>query len=594
MHYPRGTPDQWPKVLKQATQQGLNTIQTYVFWSVHEPSEGEYDFTPGTRSDLAGFLQSCADAGLFVHIRLGPYACAEWNLGGIPSWLRFKQDMVFRTNNTAWLAAVTSFLDRVMEEIEPFLARNGGPIIIAQIENEYGNVEAAYGAGGQEYVLEMANLATSYDLDIPWVMCQQPDAPQEIINTCNGFYCDAWIANHTIRNPGQPHMWTENWNSWFQKYGDPKPLRPIYDDLYAIARFIMKGGTFHNYYMFHGGTNFGRSVGGPMIITSYDYGAALDEYGMQNPLSFNQSRTLHMWLTTYSDLILGTSVVPPATPLGPAVESVTYSLDGASVTFIANTGETNASVEWPSGSGVTIDIPAWSVSIVDDGIDTPPRVQFNTAIGPFIGQHQKKVTSTPAAGRRHRPKNTPIDIDDEQHIMHRTIHDTTATAADSKRPIAASGDAAYHCAPEAFGLWNLSSVITSPTPLPQIATTRDTTDYLFYVFDVPITAANILTFKYVALSVSNVGDVWLVELQQESRLHPGSLVRTHAFINSAIGSEPAKIIFQLNDGEGWYVGQAQLVIMSQTMGLQNYGTFLESRNHTHTNKNRANRNDCSS
>jgi hypothetical protein len=188
------------------------------------------------------------------------------------SWLKFQRDIEFRTNNTAWLQAVDSFVTAVAREVEPHLARNGGPIVLAQIENEYGSQEASYGAGGQVYVAQMAQLMRDLNLQVPTVMCVQLDAPQDVINTCNGFYCDEeWSTEHAAKNPGQPHFWTENWNGWFQHWGEGVPHRPLEDTLYGVARWIMANGTLHNYYMVFGGTSFGRTVGGPNIATTYDY-----------------------------------------------------------------------------------------------------------------------------------------------------------------------------------------------------------------------------------------------------------------------------------------------------------------------------------
>ncbi|XP_076952329.1 beta-galactosidase 6-like [Bidens hawaiensis] len=118
-------------------------------------------------------------------------------------------------------------------------------------------------------------MATSMDTGVPWVMCQQKDAPDPIIDTCNGFYCDGYKPN----SKNKPAMWTENWTGWFLSFGGVVPYRPVKDIAYAIACFYQRGGTFQNYYMYHGGSKFGRSTGGPFIATSYDYDAPLDEYG---------------------------------------------------------------------------------------------------------------------------------------------------------------------------------------------------------------------------------------------------------------------------------------------------------------------------
>ncbi|KAG2375760.1 Beta-galactosidase 6 [Vigna angularis] len=98
------------------------------------------------------------------------------------------------------------------------------------------------------------------------------------INTCNGFYCDQFKPNSNSK----PKMWTENWSGWFLSFGGAVPYRPVQDLAFAVARFYQRGGTFQNYYMYHGGTNFGRTTGGPFISTSYDYDAPIDEYGMDS------------------------------------------------------------------------------------------------------------------------------------------------------------------------------------------------------------------------------------------------------------------------------------------------------------------------
>ena len=135
VHYPRAPPAMWPSVIQQAKVHGLNMIETYVFWNWHEVRLGVYDFeTEG--HDLGAFLQTIADAGLFVHLRLGPYACAEWNYGGIPAWMKFQPNITFRTDNFSWEERSEQFVQVVLNRIEPFLARNGGPIVLAQVSTQ--------------------------------------------------------------------------------------------------------------------------------------------------------------------------------------------------------------------------------------------------------------------------------------------------------------------------------------------------------------------------------------------------------------------------------------------------------------------------
>ena len=142
-----------------------------------------YDFTPQTRRDLAGFLQLAGDAGLFVMVRIGPYVCAEWNGGGLPLWLSTVDNFTCsRCSDPVWEAEMEGFVRKIAQVIEPYLARHGGPVILAQIENEL------HSHVTDPYVTWCGELAASLDLDIPWVMCNGVSA-NNTINTCNGNTC---------------------------------------------------------------------------------------------------------------------------------------------------------------------------------------------------------------------------------------------------------------------------------------------------------------------------------------------------------------------------------------------------------------------
>ncbi|KAG5515866.1 hypothetical protein RHGRI_036794 [Rhododendron griersonianum] len=234
-----------------------------------------YDFEG--RKDLVKFVKLVAEAGLYVHLRIGPYVCAEWNYGGFPLWLHFIPGIQFRTDNEPFKAEMKQFTAKIVDMMkqEKLYASQGGPIVLSQIENEYGNIDSAYGSAATTYINWAASMATSLDTGVPWVMCQQKDAPDPMINTSNGFYCDQFTPNSTQK----PKMWTENWSGWFLSFGGAVPYRPVEDLAFAVACFFQLGGTSQNYYMYHGGTNFGRTNGGPFIATSYDYDAPIDEYG---------------------------------------------------------------------------------------------------------------------------------------------------------------------------------------------------------------------------------------------------------------------------------------------------------------------------
>jgi beta-galactosidase GanA len=219
IHYPRAHYTEWPHIFEEAKAQGINLLETYVFWDLHEPSQGEYFFPDYPSSaNLVDYLRQAQAHGLFVHLRFGPYVCAEWNYGGLPVWLRdlgsgtvtangtettasSSSGPIFRTTDTVWMGAMTSFIDKTLEVVREakLFGEDGGPIVMVQIENEYGNIEASYGDEGARYVAEVAEYALKKELEVPWIMCQQGEGvgtapPAEIINACNGHYCDNWIS----------------------------------------------------------------------------------------------------------------------------------------------------------------------------------------------------------------------------------------------------------------------------------------------------------------------------------------------------------------------------------------------------------------
>ena len=228
---------------------GLNTVQSYVFWNWHESERRQYDFHSDGHQ-LTYFLDLAAQNGLFVNLRIGPFVCSEWSYGGIPYWMRQYDDVAFRTNDTHWQYEMGTFFSVIMKLIEPWLARNGGPIILSQVENEY-NLASHHTPADDAYVQWCADLATSFDSGLVWGMCQQDNTPQPLIGTCNGIDCYLTIG----ANRSQPALWTEHWSStaWNWKWGSNLPHNTAEDMAYAGARWFAAGGGYMNYYMFSGG-----------------------------------------------------------------------------------------------------------------------------------------------------------------------------------------------------------------------------------------------------------------------------------------------------------------------------------------------------
>uniref|UniRef100_A0ACD5Z522 Uncharacterized protein n=1 Tax=Avena sativa TaxID=4498 RepID=A0ACD5Z522_AVESA len=370
IHYPRSTPEMWPDLIKKAKDGGLNTIETYVFWNGHEPRPREYNFAGNY--DIMRFFSEVQKAGMYAILRIGPYVCGEWNYGGLPAWLRKIPGMQFRLHNEPFEREMETFTTLIVNKMKDanMFAEQGGPIILAQIENEYGNIQS--GLPDQEsatkYIHWCAEMANNQNVSVPWIMCQQSnDLPPNVLETCNGFYC------HDFKPKGNmPKIWTENWTGWFKSWDKPDYHRPAEDVAYAVAMFFQNRGSVQNYYMYHGGTNFGRTSGGPYITTSYDYDAPLDEYGNIRQPKYGHLKQLHAVLTSMEKhLVYGQQ---NETSFDDKVKATKYTLDdGSSACFISNSHD-NEDVN-VTFEGSVYQVPAWSVSVLPDC----KTVAYNTA-----------------------------------------------------------------------------------------------------------------------------------------------------------------------------------------------------------------------
>ncbi len=286
MHYPRVPRAYWRDRFRKARAMGLNTITTYVFWNVHEPRPGAYDFSG--QNDVAQYIREAQQEGLNVILRPGPYVCAEWDLGGYPFWLLKDRSMVLRSSDPKYLAAMNRWFARLGKEISPLLLRNGGPIIAIQVENEYGSFgdDHAYMEAVKKS-LEQNGMAADvlYTADgveqIP--KGSLPELPA-VINFGSGEAKKTFAALKSIR-PNGPFMSGEYWAGWFDHWGEKHhttdPAREA-----AELEWMLRSGYSVSMYMFHGGTSFGWMNGANSDgknyepdTTSYDYDAPLNESG---------------------------------------------------------------------------------------------------------------------------------------------------------------------------------------------------------------------------------------------------------------------------------------------------------------------------
>ncbi len=299
IHYARMPREEWSAVLDESVACGINTVAIYVFWNWHETQRGVYDFS-GDR-DLAHFLQLCADRKLQVILRAGPYCCAEWNFGGYPPYLKDEPGITIRTWNKPYLDRVEKYFRHLVPEFQPFLASNGGPIVLVQVENEYLNVSKRYGRGGVRYLKWMAGLVRELGVDVPLIMCE--GGVEDVVETLNGFsMAEERVNAFRKSHPDLPLVWTEMWPAWYNTWGFAEHRRDPKNIAFYILDWLSQGGSGWNYYMWFGGTNFSRNA---MYLqaTSYGFDAPLDEYGRPS-LSARYLTGLHRVLLAHSETIL--------------------------------------------------------------------------------------------------------------------------------------------------------------------------------------------------------------------------------------------------------------------------------------------------
>ena len=317
IHYPRIPKPYWEHRIKMCKALGMNTVCIYIFWNIHEQREGQFDFTGN--NDVAEFCRLAQKNGMYVIVRPGPYVCAEWEMGGLPWWLLKKKDIRLREQDPYFMERVKIFEQKVGEQLAPLTIQNGGPIIMVQVENEYGS----YGED-KPYVSEIRDcLRGIYGKDLALFQCDwssnfEKNGLDDLTWTMN-FGTGANINDQFRRlgelRPNAPKMCSEFWSGWFDKWGARHETRPAKDMVAGIDEMLSKGISF-SLYMTHGGTSFGHwaganSPGFAPDVTSYDYDAPINEYGQATPKFYELRRTMEK----YNGGKALPSVPKPAAPL---------------------------------------------------------------------------------------------------------------------------------------------------------------------------------------------------------------------------------------------------------------------------------------
>ena len=285
MHYFRIPRAYWHDRLLKLKECGFNTVETYTCWNLHELREGEFDFSGNL--DIAAYIAEAAKVGLHVILRPGPYICSEWEFGGLPSWLLNYENMPLRCYDELFLSKLRPYYNELLSRVRPYLASKGGPIFMLQIENEYGS----YG-DDKDYLHAIVDLYKENGMDCLFFTSDGPSytmlsggtLPEYLAVANFGSAPKNQLAIMSELYPDRPLMCGEFWSGWFDHWHEKHHVRPAEEIVQCVREFAELGASF-NFYMFHGGTNFGFTNGAnhpgtyQPTITSYDYNAPLSEAG---------------------------------------------------------------------------------------------------------------------------------------------------------------------------------------------------------------------------------------------------------------------------------------------------------------------------
>ncbi len=287
IHYFRVVPQYWRDRLLKLKAMGLNTVETYIAWNVHEKRKGQFDFSG--MYDVEAFVRLAQELGLYVILRPSPYICAEWELGGLPAWLLKEDGIRLRCMDERYMKHVLDYYDELIPRLVPLQVTHGGPVLMMQVENEYGS----YG-DDKEYLSALRDAMIERGVDVPLVTSDGPEDDMLACGHTDGVFQTGNFGSHTVErfqvltdHNIKPLMCMEFWDGWFDYWGcgehhvtDPTDCARDFADALRLGHI--------NLYMFHGGTNFGVMNGSNYYdyltpdTTSYDYDAPLSEDGRPN------------------------------------------------------------------------------------------------------------------------------------------------------------------------------------------------------------------------------------------------------------------------------------------------------------------------
>ena len=323
MHPARIPKEYWRHRIQMAKAMGCNTIAAYIFWNYHEEKEGVFDFKTENRN-IAEFIKICQQEGMWVLLRPGPYVCAEWDFGGLPPYLLKYPDIKVRCMDPRYMAATERYISELAKQVNALQCVNGGPILMVQIENEYGSygndknyleaLRKAWLKNGIKVPFYTADGATPYMLEAG-----------HIKGTAIGLDSggsDADFEQASKSDPDVPVFSSETYPGWLTHWVE-KWQRPDTNDLKKEVEYLLKNKKSFNLYVIHGGTNFGFTAGANAFsttqyqpdITSYDYDAPINEQGQATAKYF----MLRNLISKYTDTKIPKIPQPIATIATPAI-----------------------------------------------------------------------------------------------------------------------------------------------------------------------------------------------------------------------------------------------------------------------------------
>ena len=316
MHPARIPVEYWQQRIQMAKAMGCNTIAAYIFWNYHETTEGRFDFTT-TNHDLAKFFRLVKQEGLWAILRPGPYVCAEWDFGGLPSYLLKDPELRIRGLYPRYMQAAERYMAQLAKVVTPALVTHGGAIVLVQVENEYGS----YG-NDRNYMTRLRDVWKQDGIDVPFFtgdgptpyMLEAGSLPGAAVGLDSGSDEKHWTLARSIV-PGVPVFSSETYPGWLTHWGE-KWQRPGIAGLLKEVTFLLNNKKSFNLYVAHGGTNFGFTAGANSggkgyepDVTSYDYDAPIDEQGRATPKYLALRELIGKYLPP------GTSLPPSPAPI---------------------------------------------------------------------------------------------------------------------------------------------------------------------------------------------------------------------------------------------------------------------------------------